>query len=183
MQIERDMLMSGLVHIYTGNGKGKTTAAIGLGVRACGRGMKVLMVQFLKGALTGEMNSLKALEPSFELHRGKEVKKFTWKMNEEEKAQTAAEQRRILEYAIEAASGGGLDLLIMDEALGAMSTGMLDKEAVAEFIKGKPEKLELVLTGRGATQEFIELADYVSEIRAVKHPAEKGVKARKGIEC
>lgn len=175
--------MKGLVHIYTGNGKGKTTAALGLGVRACGRGLKVLMVQFLKGAPTGEMYSLKALEPGFVLYRGKETKKFTWEMNEEEKAQTAAEQSRNFEHAIGMVSGGGLDLLILDEALGAISSGMLDKEAVVKFIKEKPENLELVLTGRGATPELIELADYVSEIRAVKHPAEKGIKARKGIEC
>lgn len=174
--------MKGLVHIYTGDGKGKTTAAIGLGVRACGRGLKVLMVQFLKGTPTGEMYSLKALEPGFKLYRGTETKKFTWEMNTEEKARTAAEQNSIFRFAVDAAAGGECDLLILDEALGAISSGMLDKEAVIEFIKGKPEKLELVLTGRGATPELIELADYVSEIRAVKHPAEKGVNGRKGIE-
>ena len=174
--------MRGLVHIYTGNGKGKTTAALGLGVRACGRGLKVLMVQFLKGAPTGEMYSLKALEPGFVLYRGTELKKFTWEMNEEEKGQTAAEQYNIYKFAVSAAVEGKCDLLILDEALGAISSGMLDKNAVIEFIKGKPDNLELVLTGRGATPELMELADYVSEIRAVKHPAEKGLKGRKGIE-
>jgi cob(I)alamin adenosyltransferase len=133
--------MKGLVHIYTGDGKGKTTAALGLGVRACGRGLKVLMVQFLKGAPTGEMYSLKALEPDFVLYRGVETKKFTWEMNDEEKAQTAAEQNRIFEYAASAVKGGIVDLLILDEALGAISTGMLDKNAVIEFIKAKPESL------------------------------------------
>lgn len=174
--------MKGLVHIYTGDGKGKTTAAVGLGVRACGRGLKVLMVQFLKGAPTGEMYSLKALEPGFELYRGTETKKFTWEMNTEEKTRTTEEQSGIFEFAVSTAVGGKCDLLILDEALGAISSGMLDKEAVMEFIKGKPENLELVLTGRGATPELIELADYISEIRAVKHPAEKGVNGRKGIE-
>lgn len=174
--------MKGLIHIYTGNGKGKTTASVGLGVRACGRGLKVLMVQFLKGAPTGELFSLKALEPGFELYRGTETKKFTWQMNEVERAQTAAEQRSILEYAVNSASKGGIDLLILDEVLGAISTGMLSKDAVLEFVRNKPRDLELVLTGRGASPELVELADYVSEIEAVKHPSEKGVNGRKGIE-
>ena len=174
--------MKGLVHIYTGDGKGKTTAALGLGVRACGRGLKVLMVQFLKGAPTGEIYSTKKLEPGFVLQRGTETRKFTWEMNEAEKAKTAAEQCLIFENAVRAAEGGECDLLILDEALGAISSGMLNKCAVIEFIKGKPENLELVLTGRGATSDLIELADYVSEIKAVKHPAEKGVNGRVGIE-
>lgn len=174
--------MKGLIHIYTGDGKGKTTAAVGLGVRASGRGLRVLMVQFLKGSPTGEMFSLKALEPGFELHRGTETKKFTWEMNEEEKAQTAAEQYKIFKYAENAVVNGCIDLLILDEVLGAITSGMLSKGIVFEFLKGKPEALELVLTGRNAPAEFIEQADYVSEIRAVKHPAEKGVFGRKGIE-
>lgn len=174
--------MKGLVHIYTGDGKGKTTAALGLGVRACGRSMKVIMVQFLKGMPTGEMYSLKALEPNFTLYRGTDTKKFIYEMDEKERTQTVAEQHAIFEYAADAANSGKCDLLILDEALGAISSGMLDKETVIEFIKNKPEKLELVLTGRGATPELIGLADYVSEIKAVKHPAEKGISGRKGIE-
>ncbi len=180
--IERLDDMKGLIHIYTGDGKGKTTAAVGLGVRACGRGLKVLMVQFLKGTPTGEAVSLKALEPGFELHRGAGTGKFTWEMSEEEKAQTAAEQHSLLEYAVSSVESGEIDLLILDEALGAVATGMLSKDAVVEFVKNKPRDLELVLTGRGPFQELVELADYVSEIKAVKHPAEKGINARKGIE-
>lgn len=174
--------MKGLIHIYTGDGKGKTTAAVGLGVRACGRGLKVLMIQFLKGTPTGELFSLKALEPDFELHRGTGITKFTWEMNEEEKAKTAAEQHSLLEYAANSAERGGIDLLILDEVLGAVSTGMLSKDAVMKFVRSKPSDVELVLTGRGASRELVELADYVSEIKAVKHPAEKGVNGRKGIE-
>jgi cob(I)alamin adenosyltransferase len=166
--------MKGLTHIYTGDGKGKTTAAVGLGVRACGHGMKVLMVQFLKSIPTGEMNSLKLLEPGFVLHRGTSSRKFTWQMSEAEKAQTAAEQQSIFEYAVKAARNGECDLLILDEVLGAVSAGMIDKEQLVNFIKNKPDRLELVLTGRGAGNELVGLADYVSEIRAVKHPAEKG---------
>lgn len=174
--------MKGLVHIYTGDGKGKTTAAIGLGVRACGRGMKVLMVQFLKSIHSGEMCSLKSLEPNFVLRRGTESGKFTWQMNDEEKARAAAEQQEIFNYAVNAARNGECDLLILDEVLGAVSAGMVDREQLVSFIKNKPDRLELVLTGRNADDGLVGLADYVSEIRAVKHPAEKGIQARKGIE-
>ncbi len=174
--------MKGLTHIYTGDGKGKTTAAIGLGVRACGRGLKVLMVQFLKGTPTGEMFSLKALEPGFVLYRGTQTTKFTWEMNEEEKVQAAAEQQRIFEFAQNAAIKGKCDLLILDEVLGAVSSGMLEEDCLLEFVKNKPNGLELVLTGRGAMPELVGQADYVSEIHAVRHPADKGINGRKGIE-
>lgn len=174
--------MKGLVHIYTGNGKGKTTASVGLGIRACGRGLKVLMVQFLKGSETGELITIKKLEPGFILHRGTELKKFTWNMNEEEKQQTRREQQALFGYAVKEAGTGNWDLMILDEILGAISSGMMELEAVTEFVKNKPETMELVLTGRNAPPGLIELADYVSEINAVKHPMDKGIPARKGIE-
>lgn len=174
--------MKGLVHIYTGNGKGKTTAAIGLGIRACGRGLKVLMVQFLKGAETGEVHTLKKLEPDFVLYRGTETRKFTWNMNSDELKQTAEIQQGILRYANDAAMSGGWDIVILDEVMGALGSGMLELKDVIGFIQDKPESLELILTGRNAPAELIGLADYVSEIKAVKHPMEKGIPARKGIE-
>ena len=174
--------MKGLVHIYTGDGKGKTTAAIGLGIRACGRGFKVLMVQFLKGAETGEMHTLKKLEPDFVLYRGTEIKKFTWNMNAEELRLTRKEQEEIFDHALAAAQNGSCDILIMDELIGAVATGMIQIKAVADFIRNKPDKLELVLTGRDAPAELVELADYVSDIKTVKHPMDKGIPARKGIE-
>ena len=174
--------MKGLVHIYTGDGKGKTTAAVGLGIRAYGRGFKVLMVQFLKGAETGEIHTLKKLEPNFVLLRGTETKKFTWNMTEEELKQTKKEQENIFDATVNAAKGGNWDMIILDEAISAVAVGMLDMDAVVKFVKAKPEKLELVLTGRNASQELLELADYVSEIKMVKHPMQKGIAARKGIE-
>jgi cob(I)alamin adenosyltransferase len=174
--------MKGLVHIYTGNGKGKTTAAIGLGIRACGRGLRVLMVQFLKGSETGEIHTLKKLEPGFVLYRGTETRKFTWEMNDEELRLTRKEQEEIFDHALAAAQSGSCDILIMDELMGAIATGMIRIKAVADFIKNKPAGLELVLTGRDAPDELVELADYVSDIKAVKHPMDKGIAARKGIE-
>ena len=172
----------GLIHIYTGNGKGKTTAAIGLGVRAYGRGFKVLLVQFLKSADTGEIHTLKKLEPGFLIHRGTEIRKFTWNMNDDEKLRAVEIQQGIFKYAVEAATSGAWDMVILDEILGALNTGMLDLKEVVQFVKGKPENIELILTGRNAPAELTELADYVSEINAVKHPMEKGIPARRGIE-
>lgn len=174
--------MKGLVHIYTGNGKGKTTAAIGLGIRACGRGLKVLMVQFLKSAETGEMFIIKRLEPDFTLFRGKESRKFTWNMDEKELEEAKKEQKEIFDFAVNSACSGRLDLLIMDEVLTAVNMEMISLEDVVNFLNSRPEKPEVVLTGRNAPEELVRLADYVSEIRAVKHPMDKGVKARKGIE-
>lgn len=175
--------MQGLVHIYTGNGKGKTTAAIGLGVRAYGRGFKVLMVQFLKGSETGEMKTLKMLEPGFVLYRSKEVKGFFWNMNEEQKKELKKNTREALDYAVKAASSGEWDIIILDEVMGAITNGLIPVQDIVDFIKNKPERLEVVLTGRNAPPELVELADYVSDINAVKHPMERGVAARKGIEC
>jgi len=172
----------GLVHIYTGNGKGKTTAAIGLGIRACGRGFKVLMVQFLKGAETGELDTLKKLEPDFMLYRGTELRKFVWNMSDEEKREAGRIQRDIFSHAVKEASSHQWDLLILDEIMAAMTNGFIPVGDVADFIRNKPDKLEVVLTGRNAPAELVELADYVSEIKAVKHPMDRGVPARKGIE-
>lgn len=174
--------MKGLVHIYTGDGKGKTTAAIGLGIRAYGRDFKVLMVQFLKGADTGEIHTLKKLEPGFLLHRSKEIKKFTWNMNEEELRETAKIQQDIFNYAVDASMCGGWDMVILDEIMGAVGTGMINLNEVVSFIKERPDNFELVLTGRNAPAELVLLADYVSEIKAVKHPLKKGIPARRGIE-
>jgi len=174
--------MKGLIHIYTGNGKGKTTAAVGLGVRACGRGMKVLMVQFLKGMKTGEAMSLKKLEPDFMLYRREQLPKFTWEMNNEEKEKASRIQHEIFKHAKDAVYNGRVDLLILDEIMAAVNTNFLSKKTVLDFIKNKPDELELVLTGRNPPEEFIMEADYVSEILEVKHPMYKGVPGRKGIE-
>lgn len=174
--------MKGLVHIYTGNGKGKTTAAIGLGIRAYGRGFKVLMVQFLKGSETGELAVINELGPRFKLCRGKEVKKFTWSMNEEELKALKKSMEEIYMNAVSEAKSGNWDMLILDEILGSISSKLISAEDVAEFIKNKPESLELIMTGRNAPQELIDLSDYVSEINPIKHPFNKGIPARKGIE-
>jgi cob(I)alamin adenosyltransferase len=174
--------MTGLVHIYTGNGKGKTTAAVGLGVRAYGRGFKVLLVQFLKGTDTGELNTLKLLEPDFTVHRNDEIKKFIWDMTPDEIEDTKKIQQNIFNFGKDAIMSGKWDLVIMDEIMAAITLEFVELQDVIDLVKNKPKKVELVMTGRNAPDELVELADYVSEIKPVKHPMEKGIKARKGIE-
>lgn len=173
--------MEGLIHVYTGNGKGKTTAAIGLGVRASGSGLNVLMVQFLKSAHTSELIALQKLN-NFKVYRSKDIKGFIWQMNEEQKKKLHEAVIDCYKHAINSVMDGSVDLLIMDEVLGTIKNGIISSEAIIAFLKQKPKKLEVVLTGRDAPPEIIEIADYVSEIMEIKHPMYKGVPARKGIE-
>ena len=174
--------MKGLVHIYTGDGKGKTTAAVGLGIRAWGRGMKVLMVQFLKGLESGELITIRGLGDGFVVNSGEPMRKFTWNMNETELEQAAALQKQQLEYAWNEIKTEQWDLLILDEIMAAITTGMVPLDNVLSLIESKPEKLEIVMTGRNAPDRLVEAADYVSEIREVKHPMRNGIAARRGIE-
>ena len=168
----------GLVHIYTGDGKGKTSAAAGLAVRAAGSGLRVLFVQFLKGRETGEIVSLGRL--GVKTVRSEQVKKFIPYMDERELGECRAAQQECLRAA---QNGLGIyDVVILDEAIGAAQTGMIDLSELEAMIQGKPEPVELVLTGRDAPESLVALADYVSEIRAVKHPYDRGIPARKGIE-
>jgi len=174
--------MKGLIHIYSGHGKGKTTAAVGLGIRACGSGLKVLMVQFLKSMDSGEIHVLKRLYPDFRVRRSSETMKFTWDMDENELRRAADVQNELLGYAIDQSFNSKVDLLILDEVLGALECNLIKSDKLRDFLSNKPEHLEVVLTGRNATEEFIDMADYVSEIREVKHPYTLGIKQRKGIE-
>lgn len=171
----------GLIHIYTGDGKGKTTASLGLAVRCAGHGNRVLIVQFLKSRPTGELKSL-ALIPGIELLRGKETKKFTFQMTPEEKREVLREHTALFAQVQKKVRAEKPDLLILDEIIGACNTGVFDKELLLDFLRHKPAELEVVLTGRNPAPELTELADYVSEICKRKHPFDKGIPARTGIE-
>ena len=171
----------GLIHLYCGDGKGKTTAALGLAIRAMGSGFRVVFVQFLKGRPTGELSVLDGL-PNVTVLRGKEGTSFSFAMTEEEKEKTRFLHTENLKKAIELAASGNCDMLVLDEAVGAYNRGLIDRPLFEEFIRNKPEKLELVLTGRNPEQWLIDSADYVSEIGKVKHPYDRGVPARTGIE-
>lgn len=171
----------GLCHIYFGNGKGKTTAALGLGLRASGRGKRVLLVRFLKGKDSGELTSILQL-PNFDILDGPEHINFTFLMDDAERQETREICSALLSSAADVAASGGYDLLILDEVLSAVSAGMLMEEPLISLVKGRPQGLEVVLSGNPAPPEIIALADYVSEIKKIKHPFDNGEKARIGIE-
>lgn len=170
----------GLVHIYTGEGKGKTTASIGLLVRATGAGMKTLFCQFLKGRDTSELDPLRQL--GVEILRTDEVKKFVAYMNDEEKKECVKSHEVCYNKVKSKIRSGEYGLIVLDEAMAAVRMGLIPLEDLVETVKSRPAGLELVLTGRDAPEELTALADYVSELRAVRHPYGRGVKARRGIE-
>jgi cob(I)alamin adenosyltransferase len=174
-------MAKGLIHVYYGTGKGKTTAALGLALRACGSGKKVVIVQFLKDTPSGELNSLSCLENTT-LLRGKAGKMFAADMDEAEKAATKAIHDANLKDALDMVSSGACDLLILDEAIDAYQLGLLDEELLQSLVTNKPDGLELVITGHKPLDWLCDKADYVTEMRKVKHPYDQGIGARKGIE-
>ena len=171
----------GLIHLYCGDGKGKTTASLGLTIRAMGAGFRVVFVQFLKNQTTGELAILDGL-PNVTVLRGKEGSGFSFSMSGEEKEKTRLLHTENLKEAIALAESGECDMLVLDEAVGAYARDLIDRQLLEEFVRSKPEELELVLTGRNPAQWMIDCADYVSEIGKVKHPYDRGVPARTGIE-
>jgi len=175
-------LSSGLVQIYTGEGKGKTTAALGQAMRATGCGYKVKMIQFLKVIDTGELHAVKKLEPDFIIYRFETKKKFFWTLNKEEKKKLKEEVLKGLSFARKIIEEEDCNILILDEILGALSNKLISMEEIKELIHIKPDCMELILTGRNAPEELLRLAQLVTEMKSIKHPADKGIDARKGIE-
>ncbi len=169
------------IHIYCGDGKGKTTTAMGLAVRAAGSGQKVVLTQFMKCGSSCELKILREL-PQVEIICCEKNFGFIWNMNEEEKAEARAAYTELFDQAVQAAVEGEAFLLVMDEFMSAYNLGMINREKALQFLKEKPENLEVVLTGRDPAPELLELADYVSEIQKRKHPFDQGIPARKGIE-
>lgn len=172
----------GLVQIYCGNGKGKTTAAIGLGVRAIGRDLKVIMIQFLKNADTGECETLKLLEPKFKVFHFEKPRGFTWTLTPEERDEKKIEIKNAMNFARKVLDTGECDILILDEILGAIQAGFVVEDEICNMIDNKPEGAELVLTGRVLPDSIAKRAGYISKIEAVKHPMDQGISAREGIE-
>ncbi|HEY5521877.1 MAG TPA: cob(I)yrinic acid a,c-diamide adenosyltransferase [Desulfuromonadaceae bacterium] len=172
-------LEQGCVQVYTGNGKGKTTASLGLALRAVGRGLKVCVFQFIKGGgRYGEHLAAEKLAPLLTIiQTGRPGWVNTKDITEDRRvAQEAFVQAR------ELLTSGEFDLFICDEINGAVGFGLIDVEQVLELISRKPEKTELVLTGRNADERVIEAADLVTEMREIKHYYKAGVPARTGIE-
>lgn len=170
-----------MLHIYCGDGKGKTTAALGLAVRAAGNGMKVHFVQFLKGSPTSELEILKRI-PEITVLRCDRDYGFTFQMNDETKAKITGCHNQMLSQAMDSVYQQKTDMLVLDEFFAAYNCNLLDRELASRLVFGVHDKTELILTGRDPEPQFTELADYVSEIKAVKHPYQNGISARAGIE-
>ena len=170
--------MKGYVHVYTGNGKGKTTAALGLAVRAAGAGLNVYIAQFAKYGEYSEIKGLKRLSDSITIEqfgRGRFIKGRP--STEDVKA-----ARKGLETVKSVMARGEHAVVILDEANVAVSLGLFSEEALAEMLASKPEEIEIIITGRAATPKIMELADLVTEMKEIKHYFQNGVQARLGIE-
>lgn len=175
------MAEKGLIHVYHGDGKGKTTCGMGLCVRAAGAGKKVLIYQFLKSEKSSE-RSIMAQIPGITLKEGKQSVKFVFQMTEEEKAEERKYYTEKFKEICKEVVEGDYDLLYMDEVLHVINQGMVDEELVLDFLKNKPEKLEVVMNGYNPSPAICEAADYISFIQKQKHPFDKGIPARVGIE-
>ncbi len=171
----------GLVIVYTGEGKGKTTAALGLMLRACGYNKKCLIVQFGKAWFTGELVGIKKLGSNVKIIQG--GKGFLGilgsKVKKAEHKKAANEAYNILYKEV---TSGKWDIVVADEIVGAVSSGVLPLKQTVKLIKDKPKNLDLILTGHFADKKLIELADLVTEMKEIKHPFQKGILAKKGID-
>lgn len=167
----------GLVHLYHGDGKGKTTCACGLALRFSSYGGKVLIVQFLKDGSSGEIQALSKLENVTVLAK-KATPAFTWNMTDLEKEETLKLHNSELLEAIDS----DCDMLVLDELCGAMSNKLVDVSLVQKLLDGKKSHQEIVITGRNPEQFIIDRADYITEMQLKKHPFEVGVPSREGIE-
>ena len=171
--------MTGLLHIYCGDGKGKTTAAIGSAIRNVGAGGKVVFAQFMKDASSSELNILKNID-GISLFNCQENLGFSWNMTPEVKAKASEIYTRLFDEALFMAHH--CDMLVLDELCSAVSEKFIDVNYVVSKLKQRPSQLEIIITGRNPDNLLIEIADYISEIQHIRHPFEKGINARKGIE-
>ena len=172
----------GMLHIYCGDGKGKTTAAIGLAVRVAGYGVPVLFCQFLKGSPTGELApmdklGIRVLRPVFPA-----ADKFVFQMTDAEKQTAADAHRHCFAQVCRAAADTGARLLVLDEVLDAVALGLLPLPDLLAFLEERPPGLDVVCTGRDPHEQLCALADYHTDFRALRHPYDRGISAREGIE-
>ena len=171
--------MAGLIHLYCGDGKGKSTASVGLSVRASGAGLPVVFAQFFKDGSSSEIGALRTLPGVRVLVCEKYFGRFR-NLSEEARAEAVKAYGDLLEEALAAAGETGL--LVLDEAVSACNHGIIREERLLDFLRHKPDGLEVVLTGRNPSAALMETADYVTEMRRLRHPFDAGIPARKGIE-
>ena len=178
--------MGGLIHVYTGDGKGKTTAAVGLSLRAYSHSRTVFIAQFLKASDSGEVSFINSLQSDkIHVYRFESSHGFISRSNESFGAETKKlrnEAENALDFIYDALIKKSCDMLVLDEIICAYNYGIVKKDEIEDIIAKKDYGCELVLTGRGAPQWLIDKADYVTEMKAVKHPYERGINAREGIE-
>ncbi len=175
-----DLKKKSCLHLYCGDGKGKTTAAVGLAVRAAGSGMKVLFCQCMKDGTSSEIRMLEKLGITCLCCR--ERFGFFWNMDAEQRKKAACAYTELFLRAAQRAREEDYGLLVVDEFMSAYNHGLIDQRKALDFLANRPASLEVVLTGRDPGEELIALADYVTEMRKVKHPFDEGIPARKGIE-
>ena len=171
----------GLVHIYCGDGKGKTTAAFGLALRCAGYGQRVLVVQFLKGWDSGELRAASRM-PEITLLRGDASSKFVFQMDEGEKSAVQAQHDANLREAMACIAQGGYRMLVLDEIMAAWNCGVIDRGLVLELLRDRPADVEIVMTGQNPPPELYGQAHYISEICKRRHPYDRGTDARQFIE-
>lgn len=176
------MEKNGLIHLYCGDGKGKTTAALGLALRWAGYSLPVILAQFQKTAFSGELAALKHLPAVTVLRVQDGLTGFSWQLSKEEIVTRTNSHNQLLAKAFQACENGGRCLLILDELTSAINCGLIDTEAAMNLIRTKPEETELVITGREPSEELCRLADYITKMHAIKHPMNRGVPAREGVE-
>ena len=169
--------ISAMIHLYYGDGKGKTSAALGLLLRASGAGLRVALARFLKDDTSAELIPLRTL-PYVSLLPSPKKMKFLWEMTEEEKAACAADTRRLFEASV----SQDCDVLILDEVTDAVNSGLLQEEALLSFLDRKPENMEVILTGREPSDSVKQRADYITQFLSRRHPYDQGFQARRGIE-
>lgn len=179
---EKKQESKGLVIIYTGDGKGKTTASLGVCIRAAGYKKRIKIIQFIKGTWHyGELDGIKLLSEYVDLEQM--GKGFVGIIDDREDISTHINAAaKALERSREVIHSGRYDIVILDELNVALSLKLIELEAVIDLIRGKPEKLHLIITGRGAHEKVIEMADLVTEMREIKHPYKKGILAQEGID-
>ena len=171
----------GLIHLYTGDGKGKTTAAIGIAVRAAGAGMKVVFAQFMKGRDTSELKSLSRVDGITIIRNCEDLGWFNNEDTEQAKKYTDIHNKLLGEIET-LVMNGQCDMLILDEVTYPYNLGIIDKERLVNLLADSPEEMEIVMTGRDADQFLCDCADYVTEMRKVRHPYDLGINGRLGIE-
>lgn len=172
---------TGFIHIYCGDGKGKTTTGMGLCARAAGYGYRVLIYQFMKDNSTSERKLLEQ-NPNITFLDGLSSEKFSFQMTAEEKSQRKNYYEQQFSLVTQKASDESYDVLFLDELIYTIRAGLFDEELLLSYLEQKPSRLEVILTGQNPGPKLLEKADYVSEIRKIKHPFDRGLPARKGIE-